>query len=97
MIHFTGTTNKDYVMINLIQCKDKNGNKFAIDRDATEYKIDNNQLDMTWHNCYFWDDNGAIYLTDEDYENLQDAVITDIEIEDDADVDYQVTITEFST
>lgn len=98
-IEFVGTTNKDYVMINIAKFKLKSGSVITIDRDTTEYTIENGKLDMLWRGCYMWAiDNWNIfddetYITDADeFAKLVDGAELELELEDDADEDYEVKI-----
>lgn len=98
---FRGKTNKPYVMINTLTFRLDNGKEVTIDREYTGYDIDEEgNLGMTWKGCYFWDDehndpNNPAYLTEEDEEELADAELVSVNIEDDADDDYEVVITEW--
>lgn len=96
---FYGKTNKDFVMINTMTFRLKNGKEVTIDRDYTGYEIDNDgNLGMTWQGCYFWDDNHSDdpnnpdYLTEDELEELVDAELIEVNIEDDAPADYEVEI-----
>ena len=93
-MRFTGTTNKDYIMVNAVVFTMKDGNKVVVDRDTTEYTIEEDgKFDMVWRRCYIWDsDNstkeylkyGNEYLVEENIESA------DFEIEDDAPADYEI-------
>lgn len=95
---FTGKTNKNYVMINTMTFRLKSGKEVTIDRMYTGYDIDEDgNLGMTWKGCYFWDDehddpNNPAYLTEEDEMEIAEAELLNVDIEDDADDDYEVVI-----
>lgn len=92
MIAFEGTTNKDYLMVNTAKFRYPNGREVTIDRNETYYTIENGKLSMEWRACYFWDENGAVFLTDKDYDELENAELIELELEEDADADYVVEI-----
>ena len=98
-IDFYGKTNKNYVMINTMTFRLENGKEVTIDRQYTGYDIDEDgNLGMTWRGCYFWDDNHSDdynnpdYLTEDDVNDIIAAELIAVDIEDDADPDYEVTI-----
>lgn len=87
-ISFTGTTNcSEQPYVNTATFRDTHGNYLTIDRDITEYTInDDGTFTMEWCYCYVWDGENADY----DVPDL-DAFIS-IEIEDDAPDDYQLEV-----
>ena len=98
-IKFRATQNKDYVMINTITFRLKNGKCVTIDRESTQYEsyklcgIVN--LTMVWEGCYFWDDehndpDNPAYITEKDVAEI--AELVSVNIEDEADDDYEVNI-----
>lgn len=102
---FYGKTNRDYVLINTITFRLKNGKEVTIDREYTGYDIDEDgNFGMTWRGCYFWDDehddpNNPAYLTEEDIRELAEAELVEVyldedidEEDEDADGEYVVTI-----
>lgn len=109
-ISFTGWTNKKYVMINTAIFKILGGSEIVVDRDETEYKIDDDgSLNMTWKNCYLWSvDDKKIFGQDgmivADYKTIKEIkeligpanATLKMELEDDADEDYEVTIDSWS-
>ena len=92
-ICFKGTTNKNYVMINTLILKNKKDESkpvIVIDRDLTEYTIeDDGTIKMEWRGCYIWDGENPNY-------NINDLDLNDyeatIEAEDDAPEDYELEI-----
>lgn len=95
-IEFHADTNKDYCMINTAVFKVQDM-EVVLDRDTTEYTIEDGHLDMLWRNVYihaitdkgvtdFFDD---LYLHDNTY--TDDWEFVRFELEDDApDADYDV-------
>ena len=95
-ISFNARTNKDYMMINTAIFHLKDGGTITIDRDETFYTLENNVLDMTWHNVYIWEINGynvfeTLAYPTEDLVDLLDGAWVELVLEDDADTDYTVT------
>ena len=86
-----GTTNKNYVMINTLILKNKKDESkvIVIDRDLTEYTIEDGIIKMEWRGCYVWDGENPNY-------NINDLDLNDyeatIEAEDDAPEDYELEI-----
>lgn len=103
-INFFATTNHPYVRVNTVRFTLKNGSTLTIDRDSTEYTINDGVLSMVWNGCYLWalddknifGDNGYHitdqYAVEELYKLLDDATM-ELELEDDADEDYFVNVT----
>jgi len=95
---FSGKTNKDYIWINTLTFRLKSGKEVTIDREWTQYSIEEDgSFGMTWRGCYFWDDehnncNNLAYLTEEDMTEIENAELVDIYVDEDADTDYEVTI-----
>lgn len=99
-IYFSGITNKNYCMINSITFRLPNGCSLTIDRDETEYTIeDDGEISMTWYGCYLWEIDGynivdhPAYLNDDGAGLLEGAELESVNLEDDADEDYYVIIT----
>ena len=96
ILGFTAKTNKDYVMINSATFKSTSGKVLIIDRDTTEYDNEEGNLEMIWRDCYIWaiDDNyeeEPLYLNYEEFHSLLDgAELISLNLEDDADDDYEV-------
>ena len=66
-ICFTGTTNKNYVMVNTLilkNNKDESKPDIVIDRDLTEYTIEDGIIKMEWRGCYEWDGENPNYNID---------------------------------
>lgn len=104
-ISFSCKTNKDYVMVNTLKVQLNSGSVLTLDRHNTEYSISDPDnageclLDMEWRNCYLWaiDEENLWYddkaLIEEDCEKLfEGARLIELELEDDADEDYYVSI-----
>ena len=102
-LNITAKTNKEYVMINTAKLTLPDGNVLTIDRDATEYSIENGDLCTNWDYCYLWAVNdidlfiNKAYL-DGDNEELVSILNKgelELELEDDADSDYKVKVEEW--
>jgi len=103
-ITFKCKINKDYIAINSLSCRLKNGSEIIIDRDTTQYDINDDMLTMTWKNTYLWGidgnfvfDQGNSYLDGDSYkaaEKLLDGAKVWFNYESEADGDYKVTIEE---
>lgn len=102
-LNITAKTNKEYVMINTAKLTLPDGNVLTIDRDTTEYSIENGDLYTNWDYCYLWAVNdidlfiNKAYL-DEDNEELVSILNKsklELELEDDADPDYKVKVEEW--
>lgn len=93
---FKAKTNKDYCMINSAKFILKNGTEILIDRTWTDFEIEDGILNMLWEDCYLWELCGynifdrEAYLNDEAYGLLRTAKLIELELEDDADDDYEV-------
>lgn len=93
IFEFYGTATVDICMINTITFLLSDGREVIIDRDTTEYTVENNNLSMLWRGCYIWDGGNKNYLDSESEINLFfNAKIIDIDIEEDAPENYNVTI-----
>ena len=94
---FTAKTNKDYVMINTAEFRLKDGTLLTIDRDETRYSIENGILQMEWTGCYLWEINSInifnepAYLNEDSIKLFEAAELFKLNLEDDADSDYEVT------
>ena len=97
-ISFRCKTNKDYVMINTATFALAGGGTVTIDRNETSYSISDGILDMEWRDCYLWrindvNVNEQCALFDGDADGLLDgAELIELELEDDADEDYEVAV-----
>lgn len=89
---FKGKTNKNYVKINTIAFL-VNEKLLTVDRECTTYTINGDNLYMVWSNVYSWDGSNENDLTESE---IKDASLEYVEIEDDADSDYKLTITDWS-
>ncbi len=101
MLNFLCRTNKDYVRINTAKIKLKSGSVLTVDRDRTEYIMNNGVLYMKWYDCYLWaiDDRNIFnnnanlsYLSGSEFSKLLNGALISFELEDDADKDYEVEI-----
>ena len=90
MIVFKGITNYPYMMVNLLRLKLPDQTILDIDRETTEYSIDENgSFYMEWHRPYVWDGEDMLPIPTD---SLEDASFFELEVEDDADEDYYVTV-----
>lgn len=65
------------------------GRTVTVDRDETEFTVDNGNVSMQWNNCYIWDGEQAEYnITEEMFEGAR---VKEIEVEDDADEEYDIS------
>lgn len=102
-ITFKCHTNKDYVAVNTLKILRQHGAMITVDREYTEYSIEDGILTMTWRGCYLWALDGqnifgsdGYRITDEysldEFKVLCNAALIDLELEDDVDEDYFVVI-----
>lgn len=89
---FHGKTNKNYVKINTIAFL-VNGKLIIVDREYTTYTINGDNLNMVWNNVYSWNGSSENDLTENE---IKDASLEYVEIEDDADEDYVIKIEDWS-
>ena len=99
-IGFAGRTNGDFPYVNVARFRLKDGRTVEIDRDSTEWTVRGGRFRMDWLDCYFWGEGhcGADephYLTEEDCRALSGAKLVEIEIEEDADEGFFLTVEEF--
>ena len=100
-ITFKCRTNKDYVAVNTAKFILPTGSTITVDRDNTEWDVQDGELTMVWRHCYIWAIDGnnifteGAYITDgANFEDLvADAKIV-LELEDDTDEDYYVNVLE---
>ena len=101
-INFTGKTNNKYAMVNKAYFQTKDGQTVGIDRLDTDYTVSDGKLTMRWIRCYLWEIDGINPFESEEQaltvynDRMLKALLTDakflyIELEDDADDDYEVT------
>ena len=103
ILNITGKTNKDYVMINTAKLTLPDGNVLTIDRDNTEYSIEDGNICMNWDYCYLWAVNDIdmfmvnAYLDGDNKEliSILNQGKLELELEDDADPDYVVEVDEW--
>lgn len=102
-IDFVCNTNHDYVRINTLKVQLPSGTIITIDRDHTEFSINEDELGMTWYGCYIWavdgyDIFGFHGCHDVNVEELNNLIMSGanvfFELEDDVDSDYYVTLEE---
>ena len=101
-ITFKCRTNKDYVAVNTAKFILPTGSTITVDRDSTEWDVQDGDLTMVWRQCYIWAIDGnniftdGAYITDgANFEDLvADAKIV-LELEDDTDEDYYVNVLEW--
>lgn len=104
ILNITGKTNKDYVMINTAKLTLPDENVLTIDRDKTEYSIEDGKICMNWDYCYLWAVNDIdifivkAYLDGDNKEliSILNQGTLELELEDDADPDYVVEVEEWS-
>ena len=95
-IEFSGKTNKDYIMVNTAVFHLRDGGTVTLDRDETDYCIENGTLSMVWNGIYLWEINGVFVFGTpmypaEDLSKLLEGSWVELELEDDADEDYRIT------
>ena len=97
-IEFTGTyknkiVEKEPLYLNTISIKRNDGKIVTIDRDETNYNIENGEADILFVGSYEWT-NEAFYPKYENIDLYDNALIVGYEIEDDAPEDYDLIIEE---
>lgn len=101
-IEFTAKTNKSYCMINTVTFRLPEGTTLTIDREITDYSIEDGELSMVWEHCYIWEINGVnifdreFPLNSDAASLLETAELICVDLEDDADPDYYVRDIRFS-
>jgi hypothetical protein len=89
-------------MINTAKFRLKNGSVLTLDREETEWDVSDGTLYMTWNNIYVWEIDGAAIFNSETYVNeelrllLKEAILLEMEKEEDAEPEYCLTDVEFS-
>lgn len=93
-LYFSGTTNHDYCMINMAYFITKDERRIGVDRMETDYSIKNGKITMEWRGLYAWEvgGKGKVIPLKEIKNLLMDATLEYLELEDDSDADYEVTI-----
>lgn len=97
VIEFNGKINKPYMMVNTATFKLAGGGSIVIDRDSTEFTIEDGKIDMLWRNCYIWCINDVCleepYYPDNNafIELMNGAELVELYLEDEADEDYEIT------
>ncbi len=95
-MEFTGTYKNDIVekeplYLNTIIIKRNDGKIVTIDRDETNYTIENGIINILFRGFYEWS-NDQHYPKYEDIELYDNATIIQFEIEDDAPKNYDLII-----
>ncbi len=94
-ISFTGRQKgSDVPYLNLAVFRLPDGKRIRVDRDETDYDFEDGDLSMEWRGCYVWDGEKPDY--DITPEALKDAVLEEVEIEDDAPEGYSFTLISYS-
>ena len=96
-IEFTGTyknkiVEKESLYLNTISIKRNDGKTVIIDRNETDYTIENGIVDILFRGIYEWDCETAIYPNNKDTDLYNNALIVGYEIEDDAPSGYDLII-----
>lgn len=99
-IEFHGTykneITKQYgLMLNLLYVRLKSGDIITLDRDETEYTLENGTADIVFRNTYDWNSDEEEFFPNYDLcpEDFDGAEIVEYEIEDDAPEGYDLEIT----
>ena len=96
-VEFNGTykneiVGKEPLYLNTITIKRNDGKIVVIDRDETNYSIENGSIDILFRGVYEWKDD-KIYPNNNDAEKLYNgALVVGFDIEDDAPEDYDLVI-----
>ena len=96
-VEFNGTykneiVEKEPLYLNTITIKRNDGKTVIIDRDETNYSIENGHIDILFRGVYEWKDD-KIYPNNNDTEKLYNgALVVGFDIEDDAPEDYDLII-----
>lgn len=96
-IEFTGTyknkiVEKESLYLNTISIKRNDGKIVVIDRNETDYTIENGTVDILFRGIYEWDYETVIYPNNKDTDLYNNALIVGYEIEDDAQSGYDLII-----
>ena len=87
---FKGKTNSEFIYVNYITFEFKDGRQVNIDRNRTEYVIDNGGFEMIWKGIYIWDGKKHDYKLDTKL--FDGAKIVHIDIDDEAPSNYGIDI-----
>ena len=93
-VEFNGTTNApdgEQPWINTITVAMPDGREFVIDRDHTDFSVEDGKLSMSWLYPYIWDGEGKHY--DLPF-GIEKAELVSVDIEVDAPAGYEVHINE---
>ena len=88
-ILFKCKQNIQWPFINIAEFVLSDGNKICVDRARTEFTWDSEDemLTMVWRNLYIWDGESPNYNIDKTV--LKDSILKNIEVEDDAPMNYK--------
>lgn len=84
------TPNCKGIWINTISIHKKNGEEIVLDRKWTEWEVKDGNYSMEWYRPYIW--NGEIENFDIPEDILDDVSHITIDVEEDADAEYKITI-----
>ena len=87
------TVEDEGLWLNTITVKRTDGKEVVLDRDETNYTLENGEADILFRGIYEWDDDAYYPDNVEDVKLYDGAEIIDYEIEDDAPEDYDLEIT----
>ena len=79
------------LMLNTITVRKVNGTIVVLDRDSSEYELDNGVADVVFAGTYIWNDETGIPDYLENVSEFDGAELLDYEIEDDAPEDYDLS------
>lgn len=73
MIEFTGKIKNytDGLYINTARFQLPSGKVINVDRDRTEYDVNEDNLAMLWRGCYGWNDDGSDYELPADFHSAK--------------------------
>lgn len=101
-ISFRAKTNRYYVMVNTAVFELNSGIRVTVDRNITEWYVSPDHiLDMEWSECYLWEVNDIsifnfpAYLNEDAAKLFEGAKLIALNLEEDADSDYEVTDVSF--
>lgn len=81
--------------LNTIRVRRTDGVEVTIDRDWTDYDLEDGEADIVFRGIYLWDDNGAAYPDNtKDLALYDGATLAGYELEEDDDLpeDYDLTL-----
>ena len=85
-------TEQNGIMLNTISVKLKSGKILTLDRDETNFTLNDGVAYIMFRNTYAWDSNNSISNYNLNPKDFDNATLIDYEIEDDAPDDYDLTI-----